>query len=42
MSWLSNTLGNIAGSVLGGLGSSKIQSQYNEEAIHVMALQHTR
>lgn len=33
MSWLSNTLGNIAGSVLGSLGSSEIQSQYNEEAI---------
>lgn len=35
MSWLSNTLGNIAGSVLGGLGSSKIQSHYNEEAIRL-------
>lgn len=35
MSWLSNTLGNIAGSVLGGLGSSHIQSQYNEKAIRL-------
>ena len=35
MSWLSNTLGNIAGSVLGSLGSSEIQSQYNEEAIRL-------
>lgn len=35
MSWLSNTLGNIAGSVLGGLGSSKLQSHYNEEAIRL-------
>lgn len=35
MSWLSNTLGNIAGSVLGGLGSSEIQSRYNEEAIRL-------
>lgn len=35
MSWLSNTLGNIAGSVLGGLGSSEIQSQYNEKAIRL-------
>lgn len=35
MSWLSNTLGSIAGSVLGGLGSSKIQSHYNEEAIRL-------
>lgn len=35
MSWLSNTLGNIAGSVLGGLGSSEIQSKYNEEAIRL-------
>lgn len=33
MSWLSNTLGNIAGSVLGSLGSSEVQSHYNEEAI---------
>ena len=33
MSWLSNTLGNIAGSVLGSLGSSNVQSHYNEEAI---------
>lgn len=35
MSWLTNTLGNIAGSVLGSLGSSEIQSQYNEEAIRL-------
>lgn len=35
MSWLSDTLGNIAGSVLGGLGSSEIQSQYNEKAIRL-------
>ena len=35
MSWLSNTLGNIAGSVFGGLASSKIQSDYNEEAIRL-------
>lgn len=35
MSWLSNTLGNIAGSILGGLGSSEIQSQYNEKAIRL-------
>lgn len=35
MSWLSNTLGNIAGSVLGGLGSTEIQSRYNEEAIRL-------
>lgn len=35
MSWLSNTLGNIAGSVLGSLGSSEIQSQYNEKAIRL-------
>lgn len=35
MSWLSNTLGNIAGSVLGGLGSSEVQSRYNEEAIRL-------
>lgn len=35
MSWLSNTLGNIAGSVLGSLGSSEIQSSYNEEAIRL-------
>ena len=35
MSWLSDTLGNIAGSVLGGLASSEIQSQYNEEAIRL-------
>lgn len=35
MSWLSNTLGNIAGSVLGSLGSSEIQSNYNEEAIRL-------
>lgn len=35
MSWLSNTLGDIAGSVLGGFASSKIQSQYNEEAIRL-------
>lgn len=35
MSWLSNTLGSIAGSVLGGLGSSKIQSKYNEEAVRL-------
>lgn len=35
MSWLSNTLGNIAGSVLGSLGSSEIQSKYNEEAIRL-------
>lgn len=35
MSWLSNTLGNIAGSVLGGLGSSEVQSKYNEEAIRL-------
>ena len=35
MSWLSNTLGSIAGSVLGGLGSSEVQSKYNEEAIRL-------
>ena len=35
MSWLSNTLGNIAGSVIGSLGSSEIQSKYNEEAIRL-------
>lgn len=35
MSWLSNTLGNIAGSVLGSLGSSETQSRYNEEAIRL-------
>lgn len=35
MSWLSNTLGNIAGSVLGSLGSSEVQSRYNEEAIRL-------
>ena len=35
MSWLSNTLGNIAGSVLGGLGSAEVQSKYNEEAIRL-------
>ena len=35
MSWLSNTLGNIAGSVLGSLGSSEVQSKYNEEAIRL-------
>lgn len=35
MSWLSDTLGNIAGSVFGNLASSKIQSQYNEEAIRL-------
>lgn len=35
MSWLSDTLGNIAGSVLGGLGSSEIQSRYNEKAIRL-------
>jgi hypothetical protein len=35
MSWLSDTLGNIAGSVLGDLASSEIQSQYNEEAIRL-------
>lgn len=35
MSWLSNTLGNIAGAVLGNLGSSEIQSQYNEKAIRL-------
>lgn len=35
MSWLSNTLGNIAGSVLGSLGSSEIQSKYNEEGIRL-------
>jgi len=35
MSWLSSTLGNIAGSVLGSLGSSEIQSRYNEEAIRL-------
>lgn len=35
MSWLSDTLGNIAGSVLGSLGSSEVQSQYNEEAIRL-------
>ena len=35
MSWLSNTLGNIAGSVLGSLGSSEIQSKYNEDAIRL-------
>lgn len=33
MSWLSSTLGNIAGSVLGSLGSSEVQSRYNEDAI---------
>ena len=35
MSWLTSTLGNIAGSVLGGFGSSEIQSRYNEEAIRL-------
>lgn len=35
MSWLSNTLGNIAGSILGGLGSSEVQSKYNEGAIRL-------
>ena len=35
MSWLSNTLGNVAGAVLGNLGSSEIQSKYNEEAIRL-------
>lgn len=35
MSWLSSTLGNIAGSVLGSLGSSEVQSKYNEEAIRL-------
>lgn len=35
MSWLSDTLGNIAGSVLGGFASSEMQSQYNEEAIRL-------
>lgn len=35
MSWLSNTLGNISGAVLGNLGSSEIQSRYNEEAIRL-------
>lgn len=35
MSWLSNTLGNIAGSVLGGLGSSKTQAHYNEQGIRL-------
>lgn len=35
MSWLSDTLGNIAGSVFGSLGSSEIQSQYNEKAIRL-------
>lgn len=35
MSWLSDTLGNIAGAVLGDLASSEIQSQYNEEAIRL-------
>lgn len=35
MSWLSSTLGNIAGSVLGALGSSEVQSKYNEEAIRL-------
>lgn len=35
MSWLSDTLGNIAGSVLGNFASSEIQSQYNEEAIRL-------
>lgn len=35
MSWLSNTLGNIAGSVLGGLASSGVQSHYNEQAIRL-------
>lgn len=35
MSWLSDTLGNIAGSVLGGLGSSEVQSNYNEKAIRL-------
>ena len=35
MSWLSDTLGNIAGSVLGDFASSEIQSQYNEEAIRL-------
>lgn len=35
MSWLSNTLGNIAGSVLGSLGSSEVQSKYNEDAIRL-------
>lgn len=35
MSWLSNTLGNVAGSVLGSLGSSEVQSKYNEKAIRL-------
>lgn len=35
MSWLSNTLGNVAGAVLGGLGSSEIQSKYNEDAVRL-------
>lgn len=35
MSWLTSTLGNLAGSVLGNLGSSAIQSKYNEEAIRL-------
>ena len=35
MSWLSSTLGNIAGSVLGGIGSSKVQSHYNEQAVRL-------
>lgn len=33
MSWLSDTLGNIAGSILGGIGSSQVQSSFNEKAI---------
>lgn len=35
MSWLSNTLGNVAGAVLGSLGSSEVQSKYNEKAIRL-------
>lgn len=35
MSWLTSTLGNLAGSMLGNLGSSAIQSKYNEEAIRL-------
>lgn len=35
MSWLSDTLGGIASSVFGNLASSKIQSEYNEEAIRL-------
>lgn len=35
MSWLTSTLGNLAGSTLGNLGSSAIQSKYNEKAVRL-------